>query len=90
MLAHYIIAPTDTVYVVKPGDGGATELVSMRWGLVLLVEQAVETLTGIVKSCTRNAFLVRPGPLAQTVPSAEAAARAIPESFLLRADEVIE
>ena len=30
--AYYNIAPTNTVYVVKPGDGGATELVSMRWG----------------------------------------------------------
>src|SRR6516225_4255486 len=32
--AHYNIAPTDTVDVVKPGDGSATELVSMRWGLI--------------------------------------------------------
>src|SRR5262252_7585320 len=33
--AHYNIAPTDTVEVVKPAaDGGATELVPMRWGLI--------------------------------------------------------
>jgi putative SOS response-associated peptidase YedK len=32
--AHYNIAPTDTVEVVRPTDGGATELVSMRWGLI--------------------------------------------------------
>jgi putative SOS response-associated peptidase YedK len=32
--AHYNIAPTDTVDVVKPADGGATELVPMRWGLI--------------------------------------------------------
>ena len=29
--AHYNIAPTDTVEVA---DGGATELVPMRWGLI--------------------------------------------------------
>ena len=28
--AHYNIAPTDTVEVVRPADGGATELVPMR------------------------------------------------------------
>jgi putative SOS response-associated peptidase YedK len=32
--AHYNIAPTDTVEVVRPLDGGATELVPMRWGLI--------------------------------------------------------
>jgi putative SOS response-associated peptidase YedK len=32
--AHYNIAPTDTVEVVRCGEGGATELVPMRWGLV--------------------------------------------------------
>jgi len=32
--AHYNIAPTDPVAVVKPAAGGATELVSMGWGLV--------------------------------------------------------
>src|ERR1700680_3036106 len=32
--AHYNIAPTDTVDVVKPAGGGATELVPMRWGLI--------------------------------------------------------
>jgi putative SOS response-associated peptidase YedK len=32
--AHYNIAPTDTVEVVRLADGGATELVPMRWGLV--------------------------------------------------------
>ena len=32
--AHYNIAPTDPVDVVKPGEGGATELVSMRRGLI--------------------------------------------------------
>jgi putative SOS response-associated peptidase YedK len=32
--AHYNIAPTDSVDVVRSVDGGATELVSMRWGLV--------------------------------------------------------
>jgi putative SOS response-associated peptidase YedK len=31
--AHYNIAPTDPVDVVRPAAGGA-ELVSMRWGLV--------------------------------------------------------
>ncbi|HWN48651.1 MAG TPA: SOS response-associated peptidase family protein [Xanthobacteraceae bacterium] len=30
--AHYNVAPTDTVEVVKPVDGGTTELVPMRWG----------------------------------------------------------
>ena len=45
--ARYNIAPTDTVDVVKRGDGGATELVSVRWGaLSLLVEQVVETTAG--------------------------------------------
>jgi hypothetical protein len=32
--AHYNIAPTDTVDVVRPANGGATELVPMRWGLI--------------------------------------------------------
>src|SRR5215470_3598875 len=32
--AHYNIAPTDPINVVKPGDGVANELVSMRWGLI--------------------------------------------------------
>jgi len=32
--AHYNIAPTDTIDVVRPDDGGASELVSMRWGLI--------------------------------------------------------
>jgi putative SOS response-associated peptidase YedK len=32
--AHYNVAPTDPVNVVKLATGGATELVSMRWGLV--------------------------------------------------------
>jgi putative SOS response-associated peptidase YedK len=32
--AHYNIAPTDTVDVVKYADGGAIELVPMRWGLI--------------------------------------------------------
>jgi putative SOS response-associated peptidase YedK len=32
--AHYNIAPTDTVDVVKPADRRATELVPMRWGLI--------------------------------------------------------
>jgi putative SOS response-associated peptidase YedK len=32
--AHYNIAPTDTVEVVKLGEGGAAELVPMRWGFV--------------------------------------------------------
>ena len=32
--AHYNIAPTDTVEVVRLGEGGAAELVPMRWGLV--------------------------------------------------------
>jgi len=32
--AHYNVAPTDTVDVVRPADGGTTELVSMRWGLI--------------------------------------------------------
>ena len=32
--AHYNIAPTDTVNVVKPGEDGATELAPMRWGLI--------------------------------------------------------
>ena len=31
--AHYNIAPTDTVEVVRAADGG-TELVPMRWGLI--------------------------------------------------------
>jgi putative SOS response-associated peptidase YedK len=32
--AHYNVAPTDPLAVVRPAAGGATELVSMRWGLV--------------------------------------------------------
>jgi putative SOS response-associated peptidase YedK len=32
--AHYNIAPTDTVNVVRSGDGCATELGSMLWGLI--------------------------------------------------------
>ena len=32
--AHYNIAPTDPVDVVRPSAGGATELASMRWGLI--------------------------------------------------------
>ena len=32
--AHYNIAPTDPVEVVRPANSGATELVSMRWGLI--------------------------------------------------------
>src|SRR5215467_12975335 len=32
--AHYNIAPTDSVEVVKPASGGAHELVPMRWGLI--------------------------------------------------------
>jgi len=32
--AHYNIAPTDTVEVVRPAADGANELVPMRWGLI--------------------------------------------------------
>ena len=32
--AHYNIAPTDTVDVVKLANGGTMELVPMRWGLI--------------------------------------------------------
>ena len=32
--AHYNIAPTDTVDVVRRADDGTAELVSMRWGLI--------------------------------------------------------
>jgi putative SOS response-associated peptidase YedK len=32
--AHYNIAPTDPVEVVRRAASGTTELVSMRWGLV--------------------------------------------------------
>jgi putative SOS response-associated peptidase YedK len=32
--AHYNVAPTDPVGVVKLATGGATEFASMRWGLV--------------------------------------------------------
>lgn len=32
--AHYNVAPTDTVEVVRPADTGANHLVPMRWGLV--------------------------------------------------------
>src|SRR6266436_2629512 len=32
--AHYDAAPTDPVDVIKLATGGATELVSMRWGLI--------------------------------------------------------
>jgi putative SOS response-associated peptidase YedK len=32
--AHYNVAPTDPVNVVKLTTGGATELVSIRWGLI--------------------------------------------------------
>jgi len=32
--AHYNIAPTDTVDVVRSAAAGTTELVSMRWGLI--------------------------------------------------------
>ena len=31
---HYNVAPTDTVDVVRSFDGGTTELVPMRWGLI--------------------------------------------------------
>jgi putative SOS response-associated peptidase YedK len=30
--AHYNIAPTDPVEVVRPAAAGGVELVSMRWG----------------------------------------------------------
>ncbi len=30
--AHYNIAPTDTVEVMRPSAGAATELMPMRWG----------------------------------------------------------
>jgi putative SOS response-associated peptidase YedK len=32
--AYYNVAPTDTVDVARSADGGATELVPMRWGLI--------------------------------------------------------
>ncbi len=32
--AHYNIAPTDAVEVVRPATSGATEMASMRWGLI--------------------------------------------------------
>jgi putative SOS response-associated peptidase YedK len=32
--AHYNVAPTDSVSVVRPAAEGARELVSMRWGLI--------------------------------------------------------
>src|SRR5215813_8921380 len=32
--AHYNIAPTDIVEVVRPAAEGTTELMPMRWGLV--------------------------------------------------------
>jgi putative SOS response-associated peptidase YedK len=32
--AHYNVAPTEPVNIVKLATSGATELVSMRWGLV--------------------------------------------------------
>src|SRR5260221_1670373 len=32
--AHYNVAPTDPVEVVRPAAAGGVELVSMRWGLV--------------------------------------------------------
>src|SRR5262249_52752784 len=32
--AHYNIAPTDTVEVLRPAADGANELVPMRWGLI--------------------------------------------------------
>ena len=32
--AHYNIAPTDTVEVVRTAENGAIELVSVRWGLI--------------------------------------------------------
>lgn len=32
--AHYNIAPTDTVEVVRLAEGGTAELVPMRWGLI--------------------------------------------------------
>jgi putative SOS response-associated peptidase YedK len=32
--AHYNVAPTDPVEVVRPVANGATELVSMHWGLI--------------------------------------------------------
>jgi putative SOS response-associated peptidase YedK len=32
--AHYNIAPTDTVEVVRSAAGGTSELVPMRWGLI--------------------------------------------------------
>jgi putative SOS response-associated peptidase YedK len=32
--AHYNVAPTDSVSVVRSSTGGTTELISMRWGLV--------------------------------------------------------
>src|SRR3989442_14018908 len=32
--AHYNVAPTDPVEVVRPAAAGGVELVSMRWGFV--------------------------------------------------------
>jgi len=32
--AHYNIAQTDPIEVLRPADGGTTELVPTRWGLV--------------------------------------------------------
>jgi putative SOS response-associated peptidase YedK len=32
--AHYNVAPTDPVNVVRASTGGTAELVSMRWGLI--------------------------------------------------------
>jgi putative SOS response-associated peptidase YedK len=34
MQAHYNVAPTDAVNVVRTTAEGARELVSMRWGLI--------------------------------------------------------
>ena len=43
---HYNVAPTDPVEVVRPAAAGGVELVSMRWGLVPLVEKASEATAG--------------------------------------------
>ncbi len=32
--AHYNVAPTDPVEVVRPAANGTAELISMRWGLI--------------------------------------------------------
>src|SRR5215472_13252942 len=62
--AHYNIAPTDTVEVVRAADG-ATELVPMRWGLIPYwwkkpLKQLPATFNARAESVVKGKTLGRP------------------------------